>query len=212
MNFMIPLSRLTRNDSRQSAAYLNPVLTRRRVKRWVFQPRQRARVTLGKSSEKICTTKGANFNNASTLSRNYKRDDGERTRSLPPSSTPFFSREFFSAFSQRPAGAIPIARRAGCSSGNNAAGRIQSGEKARGTDGVRLIELVVRDFPAASREEAATAAAQTTYYSIQSDGGMGVERGGKKREAMSIDVMKPVSRKAPYRGWRGTNLFAPRRL
>lgn len=60
--------------------------------------------------------------------------------------------------------------------------------------------------------------AARTYYSMQS-GGTEMEWfencEGKGREKTRGDEhrrMKPVPRKAPYRGRRGTNLFAPRRL
>lgn len=87
--------------------------------------------------------------------------------------------------------------------GNNAAGRIQSGVSVR--DGRGSINRV-----SCSRfsSDYGGGSDNVLYDTIRRRDGMGE----KNPEAVSIDVMKPVSRKAPYRGRRGTNLFAPRRL
>ena len=156
-----------------------------------------------KSSEKICTTKDVNFNNASTLSRNGN-DDSENPRPFPS-----FPRVFPSALLAR----IPIARYTGCSSGIMRPEEFSQAWAGWGTDGVRLIELVVRDFPASGGNATARwwLRRRIIRYNPTARWVNGVKR-GKKREAMSIDVMKPVLRKAPYREWHGTNLFTPRRL
>lgn len=126
----------------QSAEYLNPVLTRRRrVKRPVFQPRRRARVTLEKVRKKFAPQRAQIL----IMPQHYLATTVRRRRD---SHTLLFP-EFLSAFSQRLAGANldTAVHRMFLARGITRPEEFRRA-RARAADGVRLIELVVRDFPA----------------------------------------------------------------
>jgi len=92
---------------------------------------------------------------------------------FPLASLPSSSR----SFSQRPAGAIPIARRTGCSSGITRPEEFSQAWARRG-NGVRLIELVVRDFPASG-----VGLDDALFDIIRRRDERAMWDGGKKREA-----------------------------
>lgn len=124
-----------------------------------------------------------NFNNARILSLSLPF-----YLSAAPGASPVFSfppgfPSFFSASRW-----IPTARHIECSFGNNTAGKIQSGVSAR-DGGARLIELVVRDFPAGCGRLGRRIIRCNPVGRGRRWSGLKTvkEKGGKKREAMSID-------------------------
>lgn len=158
------------------------------------------------SSEKIYTTKDAQI---LIMLEYYRSLPLYLSATLGASRlfSPPFSPVFFPASRW-----IPIARHIECSFGSNTAGKIQSGVSA-GDRGARLIELVVRDFPAGCGRLGRIIRCNPVGRRWEVEWFENCE--GKGREKTRGDEhrrMKPVPRKAPYRGRRGTNLFAPRRL
>lgn len=163
MNFKIALSRLMKNGTTICEADLSLVLTRFINGAGILEVARRARPPA--SLKKICTTKAA----AWTLSRRDDGDESSAHRLFLPSSPPPALR-FSSVFFPSACWAILIARHRmffGGVTHPEKFSRVWKPKKGEGegvSGRVRLIELVVHDFP----QRRKTRTAQTMYYSKQS--------------------------------------------
>lgn len=130
------------------------------------------------------------------------------TTARTPRPFPSFPRVFPSALLAR----IPIARRTGCSSGIMRPEEFSQAWAGWGDRRGSINRVSCSRFSSVGRErDDGGLRRRIIRYNSTARWASGVRR-GKKQEAMSIDVMKPVSRKAPYRERHGTNLFTPQRL